>query len=82
MQTICTENLYRVSDFPLIAAITVWLPIFAVDRTDPRRTYFLFERSNELDVIVANYNRRELRVEPQTYYHAIKNVKARLYEDS
>ena len=82
MRILTTEDAYyRCSDFPLIVSLSIWLPIIAIDRTDPRRVYFLFLRSNELDSLVANYNRRELRVEPQAFYHATKNVKARLYED-
>lgn len=82
MQPIHVDNLFRTSDFPLVATLTIWLPITAVDRTDPRRTCFLFDRSNELDALLEGYNRRTLLVPPEAFYHAMKSVKVRLYEDS
>lgn len=80
MQHIPHENLYRTSDFPLVAALSIWLPIIAIDRTDPQRCYFLFERSDQLNTLLENFNRRTLLVPPEAFYHAMKSVKVRLYK--
>lgn len=82
MQTTDLENQYRVSDFPLIVTLSLWLPIEGVDRTDPNRTYFLFQYSEELASLIAEYNRGELRVEPRSFYYASRDAKARLYNDT
>lgn len=76
------KDLYRTSDFPLAAALSIWLPIVAVDREDARRAYFLFDRSEELNALLEGFNRRTLLVPPEAFYHAIKSVKARLYEEA
>lgn len=82
MQSITANNFYQTSDFSLAATLSVWVPLVAVDRTNPRRSCFLFERSQELDTLVEAFHQRQLSVEPQTYYGAIRALKARLYEDS
>lgn len=83
MNNLMPETAYfRTSDFPLVATLSIWLPIIAVDKTDSRRSYFLFERSDQLDVLLEGFNRRTLLVPPEAFYHAMKSVKVRLYEDS
>ena len=74
------DNFYRTSDFSLAAALAVWLPIEAVDHTDARRAYFIFRQTTELKNLIESYHRRDLRIEPQSYFQAIKSIKARLYE--
>jgi len=73
------DNIFRTSDFPLVAALSVWLPIEAVDHADAHRAYFLFKKTEELNNLIESFHRRELRVEPQAYFHAMKTVKSRLY---
>ena len=80
MKTINCNKLYRVSDFPLVVTLSLWLPIEAIDRTDSSRTCFLFQNSEHLTSLVAAYNRGELRVDPRAFYYASRDVKARLYE--
>lgn len=80
METI-TCNYYRTSDFPLAVCLAIWSPIIAVDREDPKRALFLFERSDHLDRLIEAYQRRELRVDPHEYHLRSKELKARLYAD-
>ena len=81
MEKNSNQGFYRVSDFPLVVSLFMHLPIVAVDRTDPKRISFLFEASKELEVLLATYHRREMRVDPLDFYHAMKSVKARLYQE-
>lgn len=76
-----TTEFYRTSSLDIAALIAMSLPVHAIDRTDQKRASFLFERTDDLDDFVAAYYRRELTVEPQAYFAAIKAVKARLYEN-
>lgn len=81
MQEIEYKNLCRVSDFPLVVALSMWLSIISIDRTDRQRTVFLFERSEELDTLIERYHQKKLLVEPLTFFYAMKSVKSRLYND-
>ena len=73
-------NEYQTSDLACAAVLSLFLPLQDVDKRDPRRAHFLFERTAELESIVAEYQRRELQVEPRAYFDQIKALKTRLYE--
>jgi len=80
MKTIQQNNTYQTSDLACAAALSLFLPLHDVDKRDPRRAYFIFERTAELEGIVAEFQRRELQVEPRAYFDQIKALKTRLYE--
>lgn len=75
-----TGNSYSTRDLALAAALSIWFPIEEIDKTNPKRAEFLFERCSSLDQILETYWRRELKVEPQAYFHQLKIIKSRLYE--
>ena len=75
-----TTTTYQTSDLACAAALSLFFPIESVDKADPRRAYFLFERSVKLDTVLAKYQKQELRVEPRAYFDQIKALKTRLYE--
>lgn len=83
IQKIIKQNdFYRSSDLALATLLSLYYPIEAIDRTDPSgKSYFLFKRDEGLDQLVEQYWRRELRVEPQTYFNQLKLIKARLYNE-
>lgn len=73
---------YATSDLALATAISLFYPIEVIDRTtNPRRAQFLFKRDEQLDKLIEAYWRGELKVNPQAYFGALKNIKARLYEE-
>lgn len=77
-----TENpTYQTSDIALAATIASLLPLEAVDKANPHKAKFIFRRTDKLDQLVDQYWRRELRVEPQSYFNQLKAVKARLYSE-
>jgi hypothetical protein len=80
MKTIQQNSTYQTSDLACAAALSLFLPLHDVDKQDPRRAYFIFERTAELEGIVAKFQRRELQVEPRAYFDQIKALKTRLYE--
>lgn len=83
MKNTPSENVYyRCSDFPLIVTLSLWFPIEGIDRTDSKRTCFLFPQSEELTNVVAAYSRLELKVSPLAFYQASKNIKTRLYDEA
>lgn len=74
-------DFYQTSDLALATAISLWYPIDAIDKTDPRKATFLFKQDEKLDELLEVYWRRELKVEPQTYFNQLKAIKARLYSE-
>jgi len=73
------KDFYSTSDLALATAISLWYPIDAIDKTDPRKATFLFKRDEKLDELLGAYWKRELKVEPQLYFQQLKAIKARLY---
>jgi len=71
---------YQTSDLACASALSLFFPLYDVDKRDTRRAYFIFERTNELEKIVAKFQRQELKVEPRAYFDQIKALKTRLYE--
>ena len=73
------EKTYSSSDLALITTLSLFYPIESVDKTNPRKAQFLFCRSADLDELVEQYWRGELKVEPQQFFNQLRIVKARLY---
>lgn len=74
------KEIYRTTDMSLAAALLLYIPLEALDRTDRRRAYFIFPRSRELDALIEAYWQGQLKVEPRAHFEAIKTLKTRLYE--
>ncbi len=75
-----TNNLYQTADMACAAALSLIFPIEAIDRTSGRRVFFLFTRSEEFDLLVQEFWRGEVQVEPRAYFDSIKAIKTRLYD--
>ena len=76
------KDYYQTSDLACAAVLSLSFPIELVDRSDPRRACFMFNRTENLDEFLKQYLRGELRVEPRAFFNAIKTIKIRLYEPS
>lgn len=75
------KTIYSTSDLALATLLSLWYPLEAIDRTqDPHKAHFLFKRDIQLDELITAYWRGETKVNPQEYFNALKNMKARLYE--
>lgn len=74
-------DFYRTTDLNLAVVLSLSCPVEAIDRRDPRKVEFLFNRSSELDSIMESYWRGELRVEPQAYFNQLRIIKARLHNE-
>lgn len=80
-QRLNTNDYYSTSDLALTTAISLWYPIDAIDRQNPRKANFLFKRGAKFDELLETYWKRELKIEPQTYFNQLKAIKARLYSE-
>lgn len=79
MQILQSNDFYRTADLALAAAISIFVPLEAIDKTDYRRAYFVFPYTEELEELVAAFWRKELKVEPQAYFDQLRAIKTRLY---
>ena len=73
------KNYYETSDLALASVIALFFPLDAIDRANPQKAHFMFERSKELEKLIEGYWKRELQIEPQVYFQSIKTLKGRLY---
>lgn len=73
------NDCYSTPDLALAAAISLWYPVETIDRTNPSKAVFLFKRDKNLDKLVENFWKQELRIEPQAYFSQLKIIKSRLY---
>lgn len=80
-QGLSTNSYFSTSDLALTTAISLWYPIDAIDRQNPRKANFLFKRDEKFDELLETYWKRELRIEPQEYFNQLKAIKARLYSE-
>lgn len=78
--TMNKQPMYQTSDLACAAAISLFVPLEDVDKSVPRRAQFIFARTPELEDIVAEFQKRQLSVEPRAYFDQIKALKTRLYE--
>ena len=73
------EKIYKTADLALATVISLWHPIEAINKQNPRKAQFIFKRESELDNLVENYWQGKLKVEPKAYFNALRTLKARLY---
>lgn len=78
-QKLKVNDYYTTSDLALASLISLYHPLEAINRSNSNKAEFLFLRNTQLDQLVELYWRKELKVEPQTYFNQIKAIKSRLY---
>jgi hypothetical protein len=73
------NNYYRSSDLALVAFLSLSYRIEAIDREPSGKAFFMFEKTDELEIEIAKYWSRQSVVEPQTFFNQLKTIKARIY---
>lgn len=73
------QKTFTSSDLAIVAAISLYCPIVEVDKTNPRKAQFVFERNSKLNSLLDKYWNKELLIEPRAYFDQLKAIKARLY---
>lgn len=73
------NDYYSTSDLSLATTLSLWCPIEDIDRSNPRKALFIFQNTEKLQGLVAEYYRDEIKVSPQVYFNQLRVVKARLY---
>lgn len=73
------ENYYSTSDLSLATTLSLWFPIEDIDRSNPRKALFIFRKTPELEKLIDQYFRNEIKISPQVYFNQLRVIKARLY---
>lgn len=74
------NHMYQTSDLACAAALSLFVPLLNIDKTDPKRAYFLFAKTITFKTLLDEYRSQTLSVEPRAYFDQIKALKTRLYE--
>lgn len=74
------ENLYTTNDLGVTTAISLFYPIWAIDKSNPQKAEFQFKREDGLDKLIENYWSNTLQLSPLAYFQQLKVIKSRLYE--
>lgn len=74
------KNLYSTSDLGCATAISLFFPIWAINKTNPQKAEFQFRRDDGLDKLIQNYCANTLQISPLAYFQQLKIIKSRLYE--
>lgn len=79
MNTDSKNDFYSTSDLNLAGVISLYYPIFSIDKSNPKKIIFIFKKDKNLDLIIEKYWHEELRIEPIKYSNALKKLKNRIY---
>jgi hypothetical protein len=74
------SSLHKTADFGLATALlTNGFELAGVDKENPRRVYFMFENSNEVQETITNYWNGTLLQPTNKVMDSIKHLKAVMY---
>lgn len=81
MKKIPKEKTFKSSDLSLVATIQLFgIQIQEMDRSNPERIVFVIEKSEKLNSLIQAFWSRSLKVEPLSYFEALKATKSRIYQ--
>lgn len=74
------KDLFSTPDLGLAAAVSLFYPIKSIDRANPKKIYFLFQKSDVLDSIIERYWQGRLKHDIKSYFNNLKMLKNLIYE--
>lgn len=72
------QDFYCTSDLALAAFLALTYTLDSIDFTNPPRAQFKFIRDSNMDKLVQLFWTGEVKVEPQSYFNQLKQIKSRL----
>lgn len=73
---------FQTSDFTLaISLVTVGFVLTNLDKSNPSKVQFIFDRNSALDNTIQAYWSKQLKLEPQIFSSNQKMLKTRLYDN-
>lgn len=70
---------FSTSDLALAAALSLFHPIKSIDKKNPKRVLFIFDRDDDLDELLEMYYAGQFALEVKVYYNSIRILKNRIY---
>ncbi|MFH1792135.1 MAG: DUF5659 domain-containing protein [Patescibacteria group bacterium] len=81
METLKKNQYYSTTNLSLATLLSLFYPLWTIDKSNPQKSEFLFKRESGIDDLIESFWRRELKIEPLTYFNQLKLIKSRLYEE-
>lgn len=76
------NDYFYTSDLALVSALVSWnFPIESINKTDPKKALFSFNKTTQLEDHVQSYWNDTKLVSPKRYFSIIKEVKTRIYQE-
>lgn len=76
------EQSFQTSDLSLETTLSMFVPMADIDRTNPRKALFIFTSTPAIESLISSYWQGTIQVNPQGYYNALHNIKAKLYAEA
>ncbi|MFH1509518.1 MAG: DUF5659 domain-containing protein [bacterium] len=74
------KDYFKSSDICLVSALSTFgYQIESIDTQNKSRAVFSIENDKKLDGLIHQYFTHKLRVEPLSFFNALKEIKTRLY---
>lgn len=81
MKIIKEQIFFECSDISLASALFYFgYKIEAINKNNPSRAIFVFERDGKLDELIQGFWAHSLEVDPLSYFNSLKEIKNRLYQ--
>lgn len=75
-----SDQYFYSSDFPLCSVLLCCgFTLDSMDRSDKKRTTFIFQKTKELGQAIEAYWDRQLKVEPLALFESQRYLKSRIY---
>ena len=72
----------KTADLALACFLSLYNPLKTIERLpDSRKSYFVFEKNELTDELIASFWEGRARVEPSGYFTALRSIKTRLYSE-
>lgn len=79
-ETLQEKDYFKSSDICLSSALScLGYQIEAIDKQNPSKAVFYIKRDEALDSLIQRYFIHKLRVEPVSFFNALKEIKTRIY---
>ncbi len=75
------DFLYSTSGLALAAAISLFHSLKSIDKDNPKKVLFIFQKDSNLDKLIEKYYAGELGIEAQSYFNSLRILKNRIYSD-
>jgi len=71
---------WKTTDLGLATTISLFYPIKDIDKTNPKKVQFIFENSKELNLLIEDYWKGKIKVDPSAYFNQLRVMKSRIYD--